>query len=87
MDGHQFVAPKQYSSGYFRRKSDGTITDYTSYPRPQPDPPILSNEALSDPGDENRVSRGYGNWATRGTFPTFTAALSTRSIDHTLVSL
>jgi hypothetical protein len=61
MDGHQFVAPTQYTSGYFRRKSDGTITDYTSYPRPQTDPPILSNEALPDLGDENHVWRGYGN--------------------------
>jgi hypothetical protein len=64
-DGNQFVAPKAHTSLYFRRKRDGTITDRTTYPRPQPDPPIESNETLPRLGDENYVWRGYGN-NTRG---------------------
>jgi hypothetical protein len=65
VDGNQFVAPKAYVGGHFRRQSDGTITDRTTYPRPQPDPPILSTDVVPDLGDENHVWRGYGK-NTRG---------------------
>jgi hypothetical protein len=65
IDGQQFFAPRQHTSGYFHRKSDGTITDYTAYPPPPPDPPILSTESVPDLGDENHVWRGYGT-NTRG---------------------
>jgi hypothetical protein len=60
-DGQQFFEPMQYTNASFRRKSDGTITDYTSYARPESKPPILSTESVPDLGDENHVWRGYGN--------------------------
>ncbi len=58
IDGNQFTPPQNWTSGGFRRQGDGTITDRTSFPRPEPNLPVevgCGHRAGSCQGENPRV--------------------------------